>query len=111
MYSDARGSVQIVNRDPRVHPALRFNYLSTDQDRREWVEAIRVARSILSQPAFGPFDGGELSPGPQVQTDEQVLDWVRRDGETALHPSCTCRMGVDDLSVLDPLTMKVHGLE
>jgi choline dehydrogenase len=111
MYSDARGSVKAVSTDPRIHPAIRFNYLSTEQDRREWVEAIRVTRSILSQPAFGPFDGGELSPGPEVRTDEQVLDWVRRDGETALHPSCTCRMGTDDRSVVDPLTMKVHGLE
>jgi len=111
MYSDARGSVKIVDTDPRAHPALRFNYLSTDQDRREWVEAIHVARKILSQPAFGPFDGGELSPGAEVETDDQVLDWVRREGETALHPSCTCRMGTDDLSVVDPLTMKVHGIE
>jgi choline dehydrogenase len=111
MYSDARGSVKIVSRNPRVHPALRFNYLSTDQDRREWIEAIHVARKILSAPAFEPFDGGELSPGPEVRTDEQVLDWVRRDGETALHPSCTCRMGTDDLSVVDPLTMKVHGVD
>jgi choline dehydrogenase len=111
MYSDARGSVKVVSTDPRVHPTIRFNYLSTDQDRREWVEAIRVARSILSQSAFGPFDGGELSPGPEVATDEQVLDWVRSDGETALHPSCTCRMGTDDRSVVDPRTMQVHGVE
>jgi choline dehydrogenase len=111
MYSDARGSVKIVSADPRVHPAIRFNYLSTEQDRREWVEAIRVARAILSQQAFGPFDGGELSPGPGVRTDEQVLDWVRSDGETALHPSCTCRMGTDARSVVDPLTMRVHGIE
>jgi choline dehydrogenase len=103
--------VKVVSTDPRVHPAIRFNYLSTDQDRREWVEAIRVARSILSQSAFGPFDGGELSPGLEVATDEQVLDWVRSDGETALHPSCTCRMGTDEGSVVDPLTMRVHGAE
>jgi choline dehydrogenase len=75
------------------------------------VEAIQVARTILSRPAFEPYDGGELSPGPDVQTGEQVLDWVRRDGETALHPSCTCRMGTDDLSVVDPLTLKVHGVD
>ncbi len=85
-----------------VKPALRFNYLSTDQDRREWVEAIGAARHILGQPAFDPFDGGELSPGPGVQTDAEILDWVARDAETALHPSCTCRMGVDDMSVIDP---------
>ncbi len=111
MYSDARGSVKIKSADPRVHPALRFNYLSTDQDRREWVEAIHVARRILNQSAFDPFNGGETSPGQQVETDEQILDWVGRDGETALHPSCTCKMGTDERSVVDPATMRVHGLE
>ena len=111
MYSDARGSVRIKSPDPRVHPALRFNYLSTDQDRREWVEAIRVARRILNQPAFAPFNAGELSPGSTVETDQQILDWVARDGETALHPSCSCRMGTDERSIVDPLTMGVHGLE
>jgi choline dehydrogenase len=111
MYSDARGSVKITSRDPRVHPALRFNYLSTDQDRREWVEAIHTARRILGQPAMAPFDGGELSPGPSVRTDEEILAWVARDAETALHPSCTCKMGTDETSVVDPLTMRVHGLE
>jgi choline dehydrogenase len=111
MYSDARGSVRITSTDPRAHPALRFNYLSTEQDRREWVEAVQVARTILAQPALRPFDGGEISPGPSVRTDEEILDWVRRDGETALHPSCTARMGVDDQSVVDPLSMAVHGVE
>ena len=111
MYSDARGSVKIVSPDPRVHPALRFNYLSTDQDRREWVEAIHVARDILAQPAFAPFDAGELSPGSSVSSEEEILDWVGRDAETALHPSCTARMGIDDRSVTDPLTMRVHGVE
>ena len=112
MYSNSEGSVKIVSADPKVKPALRFNYLSTPQDRREWVEAIRVSRRILGQPAMSGFNGGEISPGPSVETDEQILDWVRNDGETALHPSCTCRMGAeDDDSVVDPLTMKVWGVE
>jgi choline dehydrogenase len=111
MYSDARGSVKIKSTDPLQHPELRFNYLSTNQDRREWVEAIRVARHILNQPAFQPFNAGELSPGPKVETEDEILDWVARDAETALHPSCTARMGVDDQSVLDPLTMRVHGVD
>jgi choline dehydrogenase len=111
MYSDARGSVKITSTDPHVHPALRFNYLSTAQDRREWVEAVRVARHILNQPAFDPFNGGETSPGPEVETDEQILDWVARDAETALHPSCTAKLGVDAMSVVDPATMRVHGLD
>jgi choline dehydrogenase len=111
MNSDARGSLKIRSTDPREHPALRFNYLSTEQDRREWVEAIRCARRILTQPAWDELSGGELSPGPSVASDEQVLDWVRRDAETALHPSCTCRMGTDDMSVVDPASMRVHGLD
>ena len=111
MYSDARGSVKITSPDVYVKPALRFNYLSTEQDRREWVEAIRVTRSILGAHAFDDFSLGEISPGAAVQTDEQVLEWVARDAETALHPSCTCRMGTDDMSVVDPLTMRVHGTQ
>jgi choline dehydrogenase len=111
MYSDARGMLTLKSRDPREHPALRFNYLSTDQDRREWVEAIQVARHILRQPAMDEFDGGETSPGSSVETDEQILDWVARDAETALHPSCTARMGMDELAVVHPLTMRVHGVE
>jgi choline dehydrogenase len=111
MYSDARGSVKITSTDPAVKPALRFNYLSTDQDRREWVEAIHVARKILSQPAMDRFNGGETSPGSAVQTDEEILDWVRRDGETALHPSCTAKMGVGETAVVDPATMSVYGLD
>jgi choline dehydrogenase len=112
MYSNSRGSVQITSTDPKAKPALRFNYISTPEDRREWVEAIRIARRILNQPAMEPFNGGEVSPGPSVDSDEQILDWVRTDGETALHPSCTCRMGrADDDSVVDPMTMNVHGVQ
>jgi choline dehydrogenase len=111
MYSDARGSIKIKSTDPTVHPALRFNYLSTQQDRREWIEAIHVARSILNQPAFVPFSAGEISPGSGVSTDEEILSWVARDGETALHPSCTCKMGTDEMAVTDPATMRVHGVE
>jgi choline dehydrogenase len=94
-----------------MHPALRFNYLSTEQDRREWIEAIHHARRILAQPAWEALDAGELSPGASVETDEEILDFVARDAETALHPSCTCRLGSDGSSVVDPTTMRVHGLE
>ena len=109
MYSNSRGTVHIVSADPRVKPALQFNYLSSDDDRREWVEAVRHARNILSQPAMDPFNGGEVSPGPEVSTDDEVLDWVRRDAETALHPSCTARMGLGEDSALHPDTLEVHG--
>ena len=60
---------------------------------------------------MAPFNGGETSPGPAVETDEEILDWVAQDGETALHPSCTAQMGIDAMAVVDPLTMGVHGLD
>ncbi len=114
MYADTRGWVRITSADPRVHPSMQFNYLSTPTDRREWVEAVRVARDILNQPAFEPYNDGELSPGPSVETDEEILDWVRDDAETALHPSCTAKMGDigrDSMAVTDPASMRVHGTE
>ncbi len=111
MYSDSRGTCKITSADPDVHPALRFNYLSTPTDRREWVEAIQVARKILTQPAMDTYNAGELSPGPEVQTDEAVLAWVARDAETALHPSCTAKMGTDAMAVTDPASLRVHGLD
>ncbi len=111
MNSNARGSIRIASANPATKPEIRFNYLSTEQDRREWVEAIRVARSILEQPAFAGLDGGEVSPGPAVETDAEIIEWVKKDGETALHPSCSCRMGTDELAVVDPATMGVRGLD
>lgn len=111
MFSDVRGSVKIASRDPRVKPKLRFNYLSTERDRREWVECVRVARDIMRQPAFDPYNDGEISPGPQVDSDEEILDWVAREGETAYHPSCTAKMGTDGMAVVDPDTMRVHGVD
>lgn len=111
MYSDVRGWIRIRSSNPFEKPALQFNYLSTENDRREWIEMVRAARHILNQPAFDPFNAGEISPGPRVETDEEILDWVAEDAETALHPSCTAKMGTDDMAVVDPNTMKVHGVE
>ena len=111
MYSDVRGWLKIRSTDPFEHPAMQFNYLSTENDRREWVEMVRAARRILNQPAFAAFSAGEISPGPGVETDEEILDWVARDAETALHPSCTAAMGTGPQSVVDPTSMQVHGVE
>lgn len=111
MFSNSRGWVRIQSDDPFQKPKLLFNYLSTQEDRQEWTEAVAVARNIMDQPAFAPFNGGEVSPGPDVQGDVAVLDWVRKDAETALHPSCTARMGTDAMGVVDPSTMRVHGTQ
>ncbi len=109
MFSNSRGWVRIASDDPFAKPRMLFNYLSTPEDRREWVEAIAIARNIMGQPAFEEFNGGEMSPGLEVEGDEAVFDWVRKDAETALHPSCTARMGTDRMGVLDPASMRVHG--
>jgi len=111
MYSDVRGTVKIESTNARQHPAVRFNYLSTPTDRSDWVEAVRTAREILATQAFERFDDGEVSPGPDVETDAEILEWVAREAETALHPSCTAKMGTDALAVADPNTMRVHGVD
>jgi choline dehydrogenase len=113
MYAEARGTVRITSTDPFAKPAISFNYLASERDKREWVEAVRVARRILGQPALAPFDDGEISPGPDVGSDDEVLRWVAADAETALHPSGTARLGADPDAgaVVDPSTMAVHGTE
>lgn len=109
MLSDARGHVKIQANDPKVAPKIVFNYLSTDKDKREWVEAIRKTREIFAQDAFAPYRGKEIAPGSHVQSDEEILEFVRQKGESAYHPSCTCKMGTDDMAVTDP-ELRVHGI-
>jgi len=112
MCADARGTVKLASNDPTQHPKILFNYLSSERDRRDWVAAVRIARGLLDQPAFQSYDGGEVLPGPSVQTDEEIVDWIASTAQTGLHPSGTCRMGIDEkTSVIDPATMRVHGLE
>jgi len=110
MNTDVRGHVKIKSAQAEVSPEIFFNYLSTEQERREWVEAIRCSRDIIGQTAFDGLRGKELSPGPEAQSDEEVLDFVAREGESAYHPSCTCKMGYDDMAVVDK-ELKVHGVE
>ena len=112
MNTDVRGHVKIKSANPLEYPSIVFNYLSTEQERREWVEAIRVTRNIMTQPAFDEFRGDELAPGDHVQSDEEILDFVAREGESAYHPSCTCKMGPasDNMAVVDS-ELRVHGVE
>lgn len=113
MFSDTKGWVRIQSKDPHVKPKMLFNYLKTEQDRREWVEAVHKARELMATEAMAEHGTREFSPGPAVQTDEEILEWVRNDGETALHPSCTAKMGPaeDEMAVVDPETMQVHGID
>ncbi|MEX0158722.1 MULTISPECIES: choline dehydrogenase [unclassified Microbacterium] len=108
---ESKGRITLRSADPLEQPVAEFNYLSTERDRREWIDGVRVTRELMNQPAFASFNGGELSPGPGVETDEEILDWVAQDAETTYHPCGTCKMGSDELSVVDPRTFRVHGVE
>lgn len=111
MNTDVRGRIKIKSADPSEYPSILFNYLSTEKERKEWIEAIRLSRKIIETNAMSELMGKELSPGKDVQTDEEILDFVAREGESAYHPCSTCRMGTGPMDVVDPKTMKVHGVE
>ncbi|OKP02962.1 choline dehydrogenase [Xenorhabdus eapokensis] len=110
MRSPSRGRVKIKSRDPRQHPSILFNYMSTEQDWQEFRAAIRITREIMAQPALAPYCGREISPGVEIQTDEQLDAFIREHAETAFHPSCSCKMGTDEMAVVDGQG-RVHGIE
>lgn len=110
MRSPSRGRVQVKSKDPRQHPSILFNYMSSEQDWQEFRDAIRITREIMAQPALDPYRGREISPGIEVQTDEQLDKFVREHAETAFHPCGTCKMGGDAMSVVDGQG-RVHGMK
>jgi len=105
----SRGTVQIRSADPLKAPAMQPNYLSTDLDRRCAIAGIRLARSLAATAALKQYIAGEYRPGPEVVTDEELLEFARNYGATIFHPSGTCKMGNDDMSVVDS-RLRVHGL-
>ncbi|MDI9246449.1 choline dehydrogenase [Marinobacter sp. CHS3-4] len=106
----SRGEVTLASADPAAAPELFFNYLSAEEDRLAWRRSLRLTREIFAQPAFDPYRGEELSPGKDVQTDDEIDEWVARTSETAYHPAGTCRIGEDAMAVVDP-ECRVHGIE
>ncbi|MBN3218530.1 choline dehydrogenase [Pectobacterium polaris] len=110
MRSLSRGRVQVRSKDAREHPSILFNYMSTDQDWQEFRDAIRITREIMAQPALDKYRGREISPGLEVQTDEELDEFIRNHAETAFHPSCSCKMGEDEMAVVDGQG-RVHGME
>lgn len=106
----SRGHVRALSADPYQHPEIRFNYLESEEDREGFRRCVRLTREILAQPAMDRFRGEELAPGPQVQTDEQIDAFVRANMESTMHPCGSCRMGEDDMAVVDS-TLRVHGLQ
>lgn len=112
MRPTSRGYMKLRSRHPSQHPKLVANYLSTDQDILEMRESIKLSREIFAQKAFDKYRGAELAPGPNVTSDKDIDEFIRIKGDSAYHPSCTCKMGSpnDPMAVVDPQT-KVIGLE
>jgi choline dehydrogenase len=110
MRSPSRGRIQVTSKDPRQHPSILFNYMSSEQDWREFRDGIRITRDIMAQSALDPYRGREISPGLDVQTDAQLDDFIREHAETAYHPSCSCKMGEDAMAVVDGQG-RVHGVQ
>lgn len=110
MRPTSTGRVWIDSPDPAKPPKFVFNFLQTEEDRRQMVDAVKETRRIIAQQAWDEFRGAEVTPGPEVRTDEQILDFLVDTAGTNYHPCCSCRMGTDDLSVVDAHG-KVHGFD
>ncbi len=110
MRPTSRGTVRTVSNDPRVAPEIIFNYMATEQDRKEMRDGVRLTREIFAQKAFDPFRGVEIAPGTSIESDAEIDAFVRARSESAYHPSCTCKMGKDKMAVVDSQG-KVYGTE
>jgi choline dehydrogenase len=106
----SRGSVHIRSNQPQDAPALLHNYLADEGDRQKMIAAVRKTRSIFEAPVFDEHRREELLPGPDTQSDEDILEFIRNTGESVYHPVGTCKMGSDDMAVVDD-RLKVHGIE
>jgi choline dehydrogenase len=109
MRPTSTGSVTLRSANPADPPRIQFNYMATENDRQEMREGVRLTREIFAQAAFDELRGDELSPGAAVETDAELDAFVREKGESAYHPSCTCRMGKAGEAVVDPTT-EVYGV-
>jgi choline dehydrogenase len=106
----SRGHVHIRSNDPTDAPALLHNYLAEEDDRKKMIAAVRKTRAIFEAPVFDAYRREELVPGPEVQSDDELLEFIRNTGESVYHPVGTCKMGNDDMAVVDD-RLKVHGIE
>jgi choline dehydrogenase len=107
---EARGEITLKSADPLAHPAIQPNYLQNDTDLRTLRDGFKIAREALRQPAFDPYRGEEFQPGPKVQTDAEIDAYHRSAGESIYHPVGTCKMGQDEMAVVDE-TLRVRGLD
>ncbi len=110
LHPKSRGEVLLRSADPRDPPRIRFNFLSERSDLELLRKAFKIGRDVGSRRPLDPYRGSELDPGPDVTSDDQIDDWLRRKATTVEHPACTARMGTGEGSVVDP-QLRVHGTE
>ena len=106
----SRGYVRLKSGDPYEHPSILFNYLGREEDREGFRRCVRLTREIVGQPAMDSYLKGEISPGPDVQTDAEIDAFVRENLESTYHPCGSCRMGTDEMAVVDP-ELRVRGVD
>jgi choline dehydrogenase len=109
LRSESTGSVHIKSTDPAEPPAIRFNFLSTEHDRTGIVNVLRKGRELMATSPLKEVTGEEIAPGAHLQSDAELLEWVRNNAETTYHPVGTCKMGGDPRAVVDS-ELRVHGL-
>src|SRR5262249_52999081 len=107
---DSRGSIHIKSANPLENPSIKINYLTHPDDVETYKRAARIVREIASQPALTPFIRKETRPGSDVTSDESLIEYIRETGQTAWHAISTCRMGHDEMAVVDD-RLRVHGVE
>ncbi|WP_240500168.1 GMC family oxidoreductase [Halioglobus japonicus] len=107
---ESRGSVHVRSKDPSQYPVIRANYLDTEKDRQVMIDAFRRVREIFRAPALANHLGTEFRPGPQVESDEEILAYVRAEAESVYHPVGTCKMGQGDDAVVDE-RLRVRGIQ
>jgi choline dehydrogenase len=110
LRSESTGSVHVSSKTPGTPPAVRFNFLTAQLDRDVTLEAMRITRRIMTASAMRGIATEELTPGVKLQTDSELLDWIRKNAETTYHPVGTCKMGSDPMAVVDD-QLRVHGIE
>ncbi len=106
----SRGHVTLNSSNPYEYPKIQFNYLENEYDLNETVKCVKVARKILSQNSMKPYAGKEIGPGDNAESENEIIDYIRSKAETAYHPSCTLKMGIDDTAVVDE-KLRIHGLK
>jgi choline dehydrogenase len=110
LRSESTGSIHVTSKSPRTPPAVRFNFMTAQLDRDVTVEAMRITRRIMTAPAMRGVATDEVAPGVNIQSDDELLDWIRKNAETTYHPVGTCKMGSDPMAVVDD-QLRVHGMQ